>query len=201
MSLCTPGLTQDLWLVLHLFNADIEDSKGFVVSVLSAVDGGQSGRLGGYEDSSLAPIDRHRLAQRIFVFRRWGQTLSVDHLGTNQIKQVINTCINDFQLRCLFPSCIICTAILWQKDLEQDRAWNAYSYAVKDNDKHLWTWIVIVLGPSHDPFLVRWNSEKVDFKRVTNHYTGLFSQTNISKRTHWTLTSSNLKDNRITQKG
>lgn len=64
------GLTLDLRLVLHLFYADIEDSESFVASKLSVVDDGQSGWLGGYEDSSLAATDWHSLAQRIVVFRR-----------------------------------------------------------------------------------------------------------------------------------
>lgn len=83
-------LTLDLQLVLSLFNADIEDREDFVVWVLIVVDDGQSGRLGGYEDGSLAPNDWHRLAQRIFVLSGRGQTLSVNHLPMNQTTE---TCI------------------------------------------------------------------------------------------------------------
>lgn len=81
-------LTLYLRLVLRLLNADIKDREDFVVWALIVVDDGQSGRLGGYEDSSLAPNDWHRLAQRIFVLGRRGQALSVNHLPTNQTAEI-----------------------------------------------------------------------------------------------------------------
>ena len=99
-------LTQDLWLVLSLFNADIEDSEGFVVAALFVVDDGQSGSLGGYEDSSLAPSDWHRLAQRILVLRGRGQTLSVNHLQSNQTTEVYKMCVS-----CL-PVSPCCTGVI-----------------------------------------------------------------------------------------
>lgn len=44
------------------------------------MDDGQSGSLGGDEDSSLAPRDRHHPGQRFFVLAGTGQALSVDQL-------------------------------------------------------------------------------------------------------------------------
>ena len=87
-------LTLYLGLVLCLLNADIKDREDFVVWALTVVDDGQSGRLGGYEDSSLAPNDWHRLAQRIFILWGRGQALSVNHLPTDQTTEIQKMCFN-----------------------------------------------------------------------------------------------------------
>lgn len=47
------------------------------------MDEGHSGRPGGSGDSSLAPSDPYRLAQRLFVCGPRRQTLSVNHLPKN----------------------------------------------------------------------------------------------------------------------
>ncbi len=92
------------------------------------VDDCQSGRPGGYEDSSLAPNDWQRLAQRIFIFRRRGQTLGVNHLHTKQTTQIYKVNINISLLLCehlqYFPHCVTCTEVLWQSTQEQTRAGN-----------------------------------------------------------------------------
>lgn len=54
----------------------------------------QSGRLGGYEDSSPAPNDWHRLAKGLFILRRRGQTLSVKHLAEKKTKHKMQNSIS-----------------------------------------------------------------------------------------------------------
>lgn len=148
-------LTQDFWLILSLFNADIQDSEGFVVSGAIAMDDGQSSRLSGYENSSLAPSDWHTLAQRFLVLWWKGQTLSVHHLQAKYITQKFKRCVFLFLLS--FVKTYYPTVPFAQMCGKRAGAGNTNIVRLsKDNKKYLWTEIMIVLGSGRDPFLVRW---------------------------------------------
>lgn len=81
------------------------------------MDDGQSGRLGGYEDSSLAPGDWYGLAQRIIVLRRRGQTLGVNHLSTSQTSEIYKMRINVSWLLSMntYFTTVVCTEVMWLK--------------------------------------------------------------------------------------